>query len=65
MIKRNEVITLIKHISSDCKCKFDSTACNSNQKWNNDKCQCEGKKYRMCKKDYSWTPNAYISENTR
>ena len=33
MIARiNEVKTLLKHISCDCKCKFDSTTCNSNQK---------------------------------
>ena len=29
---------LIKHVSSECKCKFDGRKCNSNQKWNNDKC---------------------------
>ena len=27
----NEVKTLIKHISCDCKCKFISATCNSNQ----------------------------------
>ena len=44
MITRiNEVKTLEKHISCDCKCKFDSRRCNSNQK-------CECKKYRMCEK---------------
>ena len=33
MIARiNEVKTLIKHISCECKCKFDSTTCNSNQR---------------------------------
>ena len=33
MIKRvNNAKTLVKHISCDCKCKFDSTTCNSNQK---------------------------------
>ena len=37
----NEVKTLVKHISCDCECKFNSTACKSNQKWNNDKCQQE------------------------
>ena len=31
-----EVKTLVKHISCDCKCKFNSTTCNSNQRWNND-----------------------------
>ena len=28
----------IKDISCECKCKFDRRKCNSNQKWNNDKC---------------------------
>ena len=33
MITRiNEVKTLVKHISCDCKCKFNSATCNSNQK---------------------------------
>ena len=41
MITRiNEANTLIKHISCVCECKFDSAICNSNQKLNNDKCQC-------------------------
>ena len=30
--KINEAKTLVKHISCDCKCKFNSTTCNSNQK---------------------------------
>ena len=30
--RKNEVKTLVEHISCDCKCKFDSTTCNSNQK---------------------------------
>ena len=30
----NESNTLTKHISCNCKCKFDVTKCNSNQKWN-------------------------------
>ena len=41
MIARiHKVKTMIKHISCDCKCKFNSTSFMSNQKWNNDKCQC-------------------------
>ena len=28
----------------------DSIMCNSNQKWNNDKYQCEYKKYCTCEK---------------
>ena len=31
----NELKTLTKHS------KFDGRKCNSNQKWNNDKCRCE------------------------
>ena len=51
MTKRiNEAKALVKHISCDCKCKFNSTACKSNEKRNNDKWQCECKKYRTCKK---------------
>ena len=29
---------LTKHVPCECKCKFDGRKCNSNQKWNNDKC---------------------------
>ena len=39
----NESKTLTKHISCKCKAKFDGGKCNSNQKWNNDKYQCECK----------------------
>ena len=34
----NESKTLTKHISCECKCKFDETKCESNQWWNNNKC---------------------------
>ena len=37
----------------DCKCKFNSTTCNSNQKGNNETCQWECKNYHKCGKDYS------------
>ena len=55
----NESKTSTKHISHECKCKFDSKKCNSNQKWNNDKCHCECKSvevHHVCKKDYIWNP---------
>lgn len=32
----------------------DGKKCNSNQKWNGDKYQCECKKYYWYKKDYVW-----------
>ena len=39
----NELKTLTKHISCECKCKFDGRKCNWNQKWNKNKCR------RKCK----------------
>ena len=35
---KNESKILTKDISCECKCKFDERKCNSNQKWNNNKC---------------------------
>ena len=61
MITRtNEWKTLTKHISCDCKCKFDGRKCNSNQKGNKDLCWCDWKnltKDHVCKKDYVWNPS--------
>ena len=47
---KNESKTIEKHISYDCKSKFNTTTCNSNQKWNNETCQCHCKNYHNCKK---------------
>ena len=52
----NESKTLTKHISCECKCKFDGRKCNWDQWWNNNKCWCERKKRRLCEKDYTWDP---------
>ena len=65
IVNKNEAKTMTKHISCDCKCKFSSTTCNSNQKWNNKKCQRECKNCRTCKKDYSWNPSTCICENSK
>ena len=69
MIPRiNEPKTLTKHIPRECKCKFDRTKCNSNQKWNNDKCQCGYKNlkaYHVCKKDYVLNPATYTCKNAK
>ena len=56
---------MTEHISCDCKCKFNTTICNSNKKWNNKTCQCECKHYRKCKKVYSWNPSTCICENSK
>ena len=50
---KDEAKTMTKFISCDCKCKFNSTICNLNQKFSNKTCQCECKNYPKCKKDYS------------
>ena len=39
-----------KHISCECQCRFDGRKCNSDEWWENDKCQCEFKKRHVCKK---------------
>ena len=43
--------------------KFDATKCNSNQWWNNDKCQYECKKHNVSEKDYVWNPSTCNCEN--
>ena len=57
----NESKTLTKHISCECKCRFDGRKCNSDQWWNNNKCRCE--KRHVCKKDYVWNPATCSCEN--
>ena len=54
--KIQEAKTLTKHVSCDCKCRLNSTACNSNQKWNNKMGQWECKNYYKCKNYHSWNP---------
>ena len=48
---------MTRHISYNCKCKFNSEIYNSNQKWNNETYQCEYKNHCTCKKKYSWNPS--------
>ena len=59
----NESKTLTKHISREWTCKFDERKCNSNQKWNNDKCWCECKKHNSCEKCYIWNLATCKCEN--
>ena len=35
----------------------------TNQWWNNDKYQCDCKKFHVCEKDYVWNPDACNCEN--
>ena len=57
--RKNEARTMKKHISCDCKCKSNSATCNSNQKWNNQTCQCECKNYN------NWNPRISICEKRK
>ena len=66
MIRINESKTIAKHTSCKCNCKFDGIKCNSNQKWNNNKCRRECKnprKHHVCEKDYNWNPRTCTCEN--
>ena len=65
IIRIHTKLTLVKHILCDYTCKCNSTACNSNQKWNNNKYQCERKKYCTCKKDNSWNPSTCTCKNSK
>ena len=62
---KDETKAMTEHISRDCKCKFNSTTCNSKQKLNNKTCPYEYKGYRKCEKDYSWNPSTRIYENSK
>ena len=53
----------IKHISCECKCKFDGRKCSSNQIWNNDKYQCECKnpeENHMCENKKAYLESCYM-----
>ena len=62
---KDEGKALAVHVSCDCKCKFNSTKCNSKQTWNNKACHYECKNYRKCKGNYSWNPSTCICENSK
>ena len=62
----NESKMLTKHISCECKCKFDGRKYNSNQEWNNGKCRCQDqnqKEDNTCEKDNIQNPTTCSCEN--
>ena len=61
----NESKTLTMHISCECKCRFDGRNCDSNEKWNNDKCWCECKKHHIWEKDSICNPATCSCENRK
>ena len=62
---KNEAKAMVKHISCNCKCKFNSTTCNSNKEWNNKIIQFEFRNYHQCKKEYIWNPSTCICKNSK
>ena len=48
--EKNDPKTMTKVISCDCKCKFSSKTCYSDQKWHDETRQSKCKNYRKCKK---------------
>ena len=61
----NEWKTLTKHISCECKSRFDGRKCNSDQWRNNRKCRCECKKRHVCEKYYVWNPGTCRCKNRK
>ena len=62
---KSEAKEMAEHISCDCKCIFNSTKCNLNQKWNTKTCQCECKSYFKYEKVCCWNPSTSICENSK
>ena len=61
----NESKILTKHISCECKCKFDGRNCNSDQGRDNNKCWYGCKKRHVCEIDYVWNTATWNFENRK
>ena len=60
MSRTNETRHIKWHKTCKCKCRLDASICNSNQRWNDDKCRCECKELidkGMCDKRFIWNPS--------
>ena len=60
MSRTNETRQTKWHETWKCKCRFDASACNNKQRWNNDKCQCKCKELidkGICDKGYIRNPS--------
>ena len=59
---------VLRHVSYKYECNFDSTKCNWNQKWNNDKCWCDcknPKEHHVSEKIYILNPATCSCKNGR
>ena len=48
------------HKTYKFKCRLDASVCNNKQRWNEDKCRCEGKELidkDICDKKFIWNPS--------
>ena len=62
---KNEAKTMTKHISSDCKCNFNSATCNSNVNGIIKHVNVNVKKYLKYIKDCSWNTSTCICEKSK
>ena len=56
----NETGRLKCHETCKCECRFEHSACNNKQRWNDDKCRCECKELidrGVCDKGFIWNPS--------
>ena len=56
----NETRRIRWHEMCICKFRFNSSVCNKNQRWNDDKCRCECKELLdkdICDKGFIWNPS--------
>ena len=60
MSRTNETKHIKWHETCKCKCRLDTSVCNSKQRWNKDKCRCECKELidkGICDKGFIWNPS--------
>ena len=60
MSRTNETRHVKWHETCKCKCRLDTSVCNSKQRWNKDKCRCEWKELidkGICDKRFIWNPS--------
>ena len=60
MSRTNETRHIKWHETCKCKCRLDSSVCNNEQRWNEDKCMCECKELIdkvVCDKGIIWNPS--------
>ena len=58
----NETRSIKWHKTCKCKCRFNSSVCNNEQRWNDDKCRFECKELidkLVCDKEFIWNPSNY------